>query len=215
MRVSTVLFDLDGTLIDSGDDIVSSALFAFAEVGVEGVRREGVGEYLGYPLDELYDVISADGDFARREMFVKAYRAHYAEHCTDHTVAYPGVRETLKKLSDYRLAVATTKPSHAARKILDALALSSHFSEIRGCEGLPSKPNPAVLLAALASLNVRPDESVMVGDTDRDMLAGRAAGMRVVAVTYGGWSRDRLMALRPDALVDRFDGLLGALALFQ
>jgi phosphoglycolate phosphatase len=206
----TILFDLDGTLVDSAEDITASALSGFAEVGAPADRAR-LMTLLGYSLRELYDTVVADGNAERRDRFTQAYRRHYALHCTDRTVVYPGVRETLAALHRFRLGVATTKLTATAEQILRALDLAEAFDVILGSDGLPSKPDPAVLRQALARLGATPREALMVGDTDRDVLAAQRAGMRAVAVTYGGWTRERLEPLRPDALVDRFEELPGVL----
>ncbi|NMB77211.1 MAG: HAD-IA family hydrolase [Myxococcales bacterium] len=203
-----LLFDLDGTLIDSAEDIAISAQRGFEEVGVVGVSREEVRAHLGLSLADLYRALCPDGDAARRERFIQAYRRHYAEHGTEHTSVYPGVEETLRALSHLRLGVATTKLTAVAEQVLAKMGLREHFQHVQGTDGFPPKPHPEVVRRALAALGSPAESAALVGDTDRDVLAARAAGVRAAAVTYGGWSRQRLAALAPDVLLDRFSDLV-------
>ncbi len=205
MRVRAVVFDLDGTLVDSGRDIMLGVLAALADQGIDHLTLEDLDAYLGYPLSEMYLILVPDCDARGLQRFVHIYRAHYCDHCTDHTRPYPGVVETLDRLAGLDLAVATAKPTWSAVQILERLGLAHHFQLILGSERHRPKPDPGVLLTCAERLSVPPDRIAMVGDTDRDVLAAKAAGMRSIAATWGGWPREKLAALDPDALVDRPD----------
>lgn len=205
--LDTLLFDLDGTLIDSAEDIAISAQRGFEEIGVPGISHQQVRAHLGLSLADLYRALCPDEDAGRRERFIQAYRRHYAAHGTEHTTVYPGVEETLRSLSHLRLGVATTKLTAVAEQVLEKMGLRKYFQHVQGTDGFSPKPHPEVIQRALAALNASPAQAALVGDTDRDVLAARAAGVRAVAVTYGGWSRQRLAALAPDVLLDRFSDL--------
>jgi phosphoglycolate phosphatase len=206
--LTAILFDLDGTLIDSAEDIAIAAQAGFEEIGVAGISRDAVRAHLGLSLADLYQALCPDGDAGRRERFIRAYRRHYAEHGTEHTTVYPGVRETLRSLADFRLAVATTKLTAVAEQVIEKMDLRRYFRHVQGTDGFAPKPDPEVIVRALAALRIPPERAAMVGDTDRDVRAARAAGVRAVAVTYGGWSRERLAALQPDASLDCFGDLV-------
>ena len=202
MPADAVIFDLDGTLVDSHTDIMTSVQVALAEVGVTGPSLEDLDAYLGYPLTELYATLLPEGDARGLQRFVHIYRAHYCDHCADRTRPYPGVVEALDALADLPLGVATAKPTWSAVQLLTRLGLAHRFAAILGSERHPPKPHPGVLLTAARRLGVAPDRCSMLGDTGRDIQAAQAAGMRAVAVSWGGWPREKLQTLSPDALLD-------------
>jgi HAD superfamily hydrolase (TIGR01509 family) len=143
-----------------------------------------------------------------KEIF-KAFRAYYPEHWLDRTAPYEGVTEILPRLAErYALAVVTTKRQVQADRMVVALGMEDLFDHVQGWnEGLRHKPNPDLILAALRALDVPPSEAVMVGDTFRDVLAGRNAGCSTIAVTYGVGKEKDLRDLQPDGMVHAFSEL--------
>ncbi len=212
MTARAILLDLDGTLVDSTRDILASVEHALRTLGAPSPGPEALRAFAGYPLEPLYAALVPGGDAAGERRFIELYREHYREHELDTTRPYPGVLETLPRLRPARLAVVTAKLERTARRMLDAFGITPLLDAVVGSDALPAKPDPAGVRAALALLGATPEASALVGDTDRDVLAARTAGVRAVAVTYGGWSAARLRALGPDALVDRFADLPAALA---
>jgi HAD superfamily hydrolase (TIGR01509 family) len=139
------------------------------------------------------------------QAFVSTYRQCYADLNARQTQIYPGVMTTLQTLSTYTFGIVTTKDQSQAEFVLRRLALLPFFQHVEGgSSGLPLKPAPDTVLAALAALRCPPDQALMVGDTPADILAGKAAGTRTCAVTYGFGSRADLLHCAPDALVDHF-----------
>lgn len=216
-RPRLVLFDLDGTLVDSFGDIAAAAARAFGAVG-----KAASGELLarcrhGLPLEELYHAgfgapPDAPAEAGRYRGFVASYREHYAATCLATTAPYPGVADGLAALSRRperpRLAVATTKRRATALTILAGTGLLEHFDAVAGSDDLPAKPDPAVLARAAAMAGTDLAGGIMVGDTDRDVGAARAAGCVAVAVTWGGMSAGELAAHGPDHLVQTFDEIV-------
>ncbi|MDY0060664.1 MAG: HAD family hydrolase [Myxococcota bacterium] len=179
-RFALVVFDLDGTLVDSGSDVVGSELHAFATLGITCPGEEWARQRLGTPLEELLaEALGAPPSAALSERFVAAYREHHYGALYPGSRAFPGTATTLTRLAaSTKLAVATTRPSEAARHLLQHLGLLSWFCRVQGTDpGLPHKPDPAILHLLLAELALSPAEALMVGDTDRDVAAGLAAGM--------------------------------------
>jgi phosphoglycolate phosphatase len=213
MKPEAVLLDLDGTLVDSTRDIVASVQHALRELDAPVPAAEVLRAYMGYPLEPLFAAVRPGGTTAECGRFIELYRAHYREHELDTTRPFPGVAETLTRLRPARLAVVTAKLEPTAERLLRALGLLGLVDAVVGSSALPPKPDPASVRAALARLGVASVRAVLVGDTDRDLLAARAAGVRAVAVTYGGWSAARLRALGPDALLERFADLPDVLAM--
>lgn len=217
MKYELVCFDLDGTLVDSTADIRAALVHALAAVPPADVRLDEHAlscAGLGLPLDEFYALARPaphpQAGAAGRRRFVDEYRSYYHAHLLDKTRPFDGVAETLElvkplRASGLRVAVATTKKTLTAERVLGALGLAHHFDLILGTEEpMPHKPAPDLLLACARRLDRDPRRGLMVGDTERDVLAGRAAGMRTCGVTYGVLGVEGLTPHAPDHLVDRF-----------
>jgi phosphoglycolate phosphatase len=202
-----VVFDLDGTLVDSLPDILASLAQSFAVLGLAAPAPSELREHVGWPLEDIFAL------YAPREAIpalVAAYRRHYPLHFTTHSRPYPGVREVLRQLRErgFRLAVATTKRSDMAVRFVAAMGLADAVDGVQGTDDFPHKPAPDVILRALAAVGAR--GTWMVGDTVHDVLAGKAAGLRTYALTWGTHDAARLAAVHPDRVEDSIDGLLDA-----
>lgn len=200
MTQRAVVFDLDGTLIDSLTDIVESFREACASVGLQDPGDGAVRALVGRPLGEMFAPFDPSGESV--EAAVAAYRRIYPARFTQATRPFPGVLETLEglRLDGWRLAVATTKRSDMALKLTAALGLDAYVDHVQGTDGFPHKPAPDVIHAALAAVSV--EGAWMVGDTVADLQAGRAAGLKTYGVTWGTHDRDCLAGEKPDALED-------------
>ena len=208
LRYRAALFDLDGTLIDSGDDLVASVRHALAEVFPqrEPPDAEDILVQVGKPLEVIMRELRYPDDDVNARRFVDVYRAHYAEHFNDHTKPYPGVVELLECLrsAGAKLALVTTKHQAQADFTVAAMGLAGLFDYVHGWqEGREHKPHPEPVLTALRNLGVRPGEAIMVGDSELDIEAARAAGVDTCAVTYGFRPAWFLREFRPDFLVSR------------
>jgi phosphoglycolate phosphatase len=221
MKYSLLLLDLDGTLVDSFADIEASVGAAMRAIGL------GDGQGLmplvrrGAPLEEFYAhatgrVATAADDVERLAAFARAYRDHYLPRCLDNTRAFPGVAETLAAIRALPappiVAVATAKRSETARRVLEGTGLLSLIDVVAGSEGIPSKPDPAVLHRAASEARAEIRAAIMVGDTERDVRAARAAGCAAAAVTYGGLGEAELRPHAPDYLLTEFASLLEVFA---
>jgi len=210
--LKAIIFDLDGTLVDSARDLQDAANSVLAE---EGLRSVGLGEIkfmIGDGVPTLVEraVSATRGDPARIPALVPRFLEIYGANPSRQTVPYAGVPETLDQLKHWglRLAVVTNKPAAATAEILSALGLGWLFDVIVGGDTLAQrKPHPAPVLLALEQLGVRPEAAVMVGDNYHDVQAARAAGVRAFAVTYGYSHRphaelgaERLIETMPDLL---------------
>lgn len=210
----TVLFDLDGTLVDSSPDLWQALNHVLAHRRLPLVSHQQVKHLVGNGArallargfwgPEAEPPAVEDADF---QAAVQDFLAYYGDHLTDHSRPYPGVPETLSRLraQGLTLAVVTNKPEYLTHKLLAGLDLDQHFPLVVGGDTLPHrKPDPRPLLHALAALSTPPAAGVMVGDSDNDILAAQAAGCPVVAVTYG-YMRGRPVAdYHPDRIIDRF-----------
>jgi phosphoglycolate phosphatase len=204
--IRAILLDLDGTLIDSSEDLADSVIESFRGAGFTPPPREKVLPHMGAPLGEMLPCVRPGLTDEDVERIYKIFRVYYPEHWLDRTAPYEGVMGTLHRLAgQYTLAVVTTKRQIQADRLTVALGMDGIFQHVQGWnEGLRHKPNPDLILAALRALHLRPAEAVMVGDTFRDILAGQKAGCSTIAVTYGVGDEKELRALKPDALAHSF-----------
>jgi pyrophosphatase PpaX len=211
MRDPVVLFDLDGTVIDSGGIILASMRHATREV----LGRE-------YADEELMRAVGGPGLEAQMEAFdpervdelVTVYRAHN-EPLHEELLCCAGMEHALERLHSggYRLAVVTAKRRSTVELAFEHVPLGHLFEVVvGGDETERHKPDPEPLLLAAERMGIRPDEAAYVGDSPFDIRAAKAAGMRSVAVTWGRiHDRERLEREQPDAIVDTAEELLAAL----
>jgi len=185
------VFDLDGTLVDSVDDLHASVNHALAAVGLPPRSVAEVRTFVG----EGARVLLAKAVSPRDELLepaLAAWRPHYEAHCLDRTVPYPGIGPLLAG-AGRTLAVLTNKPGGMARKILDGLGLLQRFAVVLGGDEAPRKPDPTGLLEIMARVGATPAETVFVGDSRHDVETARRAGVAAVAVTWGLASREELV----------------------
>jgi phosphoglycolate phosphatase len=209
MTITTILCDLDGTLVDSRRDIAVAFQHAWKTVlGDTPPGAAAIAQHIGKPLAQMVSELGGVLSPPRLNTFLTAYRHTYASQDARLTRPYPGVIATLGALSSFTLGLVTTKEQGQAEIVLRRLALTPFFQHIQGgTPGLRLKPAPDTILAALAALHCAPPQALMVGDTPADILAGKAAGTTTCAVTYGFGAREVLLQCAPDYVIDRFGEL--------
>ncbi len=200
--VDLVVFDLDGTLVDSRQDISRAVNEGIVSVG--GRRRPDleIVPHIGRPLLDIFRDLLPVELCPKAERAAEAYRKYFFDHCVDRSRFCPGAKECLESLQVVTLAVATTKMTFMAVRVLEQMGIAHHFDLVQGSDGIPKKPDPAVLVQVLRKLCKKAGRSWVVGDTVYDIQAGKAAGMRTCAVTYGIGRPDELKGAAPDLLVD-------------
>jgi phosphoglycolate phosphatase len=216
MRFEAVLFDLDGTLIDSARDLMEALNRLLAEEGLRAVDLDETRAMIGDGARVLLEraLTRTGADPGRAGALLPRLLAEYERQGTRHTRPYPGVVETLQALraAGLRLAVVTNKPEAATHAVLADLALAPLFEAVVGGDTLPQrKPDPAPVREALARLGLAPERAAMVGDNHHDVQAGQAAGLPVIAVTYG-YAHGAPETFGARRLIARFDELPAALA---
>ncbi|MBA3889395.1 MAG: HAD-IA family hydrolase [Gemmatimonadaceae bacterium] len=214
MRPQAILFDLDGTLIDSVDLIVQSARHAFTTCDEPVPPDADWLADLGMPLTAMFGRFGASGE--RLERLIAGYREfQHANH--DRLVQpYEAVDTTLARLhaEGFALGIVTSKAEPMAWRGLELLGLAGRFDTIVGLESCTNhKPHPEPVETALARLGMAPTEAVFVGDSPHDMNSGRAAGVTTAAALWGPFSRDQIASSRPDWWLDRITDLLPRLGL--
>jgi len=195
------LFDIDGTLLDSAEDICGAVQQVLARNHCPPKSFEYLKSYIGLHLIDLFQDVFPAYDAAQLDELVEQYRTFYRARGHTLTKVYPGAKEALAVLGG-RKSTATTKGSPTTRAILQQFDLLEHFDHVQGTDGFPSKPATDVILAALAALGARPEECLMVGDSTADIEAGKRAGVKTCAVRYGYGKLEELEKLQPDYWVD-------------
>lgn len=203
--MSLLIFDLDGTLIDSKLDLAHSVNAARAYMGMGPISHELVYSYVGNGAPVL--IRRALGPEASEQDVAQAldyFIRYYAQHCLDYTVLYPGVRGALDRMRDAgsQLAVLTNKPVRISNQIVQGLGLGDHFFRVYGGNSFPlKKPDPIGIETLLSESGADRAATVMVGDSAVDILTARNAGVRACGVTYG-FQPETFQATPPDILVD-------------
>ena len=212
-----VVFDLDGTLIDSVPDIQAALNWLMARVGRRAVTRDEVVGMVGDGVPKLVERgFLATGGLpdGGLEAPTAEFTRHYEANAATRTRPFPGAEAALEALrgAGCTLAVCTNKPAGATAEILGALDLARFFAAVAGGDTLPGvrKPDPRHLLHVLDQLGAAPEDAVMVGDSHNDVNVAKAAGVATVAVTFG-YAHGPVQDLGADVLIDHFDDLVPAL----
>ncbi len=208
ISIDALVYDLDGTLIDSQLDLAISVNAALADAGRAPKPVELIATTIGDGARAMLERAFEEASPAILERALQVFRAHYRDHCLDHTQLYPGVRTTLEHFRAKGQAVVSNKPDDFTRLIVAGLGLGPLIPVVMG--GSPEralKPDPAPIAAALAALGVVPGRAVMVGDGLPDLEAGRRAGTRTCAATYGLGTRAVLARGKPDHWIEEFAAL--------
>jgi pyrophosphatase PpaX len=216
MPYAAVLCDLDGTLIDSRLDLALSVQHGFTAAGLEPPDADRIIENVGKPLEWFPEILGYQAGPEQKRAFAQAFRAYFPLHFRDHTRPFPGVIATLAKMRHHglKLALVTTKRQDQADQVATEFGLAAYFDVVRGWwEGRQHKPHPEPLLEAASTLGCRPEETLMVGDSEQDLLAAHSAGMDSCACLYGFRRPDYLRSLLPTHTIKAFPELLDTLGL--
>lgn len=208
-----IVFDCDGTLVDSQAVIVACAQDAFAAVGLVAPSPERIRHIVGLSLEPAMRVLLGRDDPALGQRIAEAYRdAFFARRAMpDHEEPlFPGVVETLQALADRGavMGVATGKTMRGLRQVIEQHGLGDYFVTLQTADLHPSKPHPAMLEAAMRETGYTPDVTWIIGDTTYDIEMGRFAGCRGIGVSYGNHPADALERAGAVHIVDRIDQLL-------
>ncbi len=192
-----LIFDLDGTLIDSRVDLAASGNHARGSVGLSALPLAQVVSYVGDGIDKLIERLVPEA--SKRAAAKYEFGAHYRYHCCDATRPFDGLVETLDRLraDGWLLAVATNKPDVFTHAILHGCGIADRFAAVRGGDG-PRKPDPGQLRSILTELHGDAAQSWMIGDHHTDIRAGRAAGCRVL---FCGWGMGHADGEQVDATI--------------
>ena len=212
-----VIFDCDGTLVDSQHNITAAMAHAFAALELEAPSRAAVLGVVGLSLPEAFQVLAPD--HARDVQ--GALAGHYRDAFTSGAISrradellYPGIAATVTALAarpDVMLGIATGKSKRGVARLLDREGWQGHFLTIQTADDHPSKPDPSMISKAMADAGVAGASTVMIGDTTFDILMARNAGVGAIGVGWGYHAADRLAAAGAHAIVVESAALLGAI----
>jgi phosphoglycolate phosphatase len=206
MSIQILIFDLDGTLVDTIRDITNALNYALNPIGIRKLTVDETKKFVGEGLTKLVETVLGEAKKQFREAVMGKFLEFYTDHLIDDSPVYPHVKATLESFLKYKKAVISNKREHLSREILERLKLLRHFDLIVGSDTTTEKkPSAVPILYVLQKLKARPEEAVMVGDSNFDIEAGRKAGVTTVAVTYG--YRERQYLLAADYMIDQFNEL--------
>lgn len=205
--IRIVLFDLDGTLVDTVPDLAAATDHMLAALELPLAGEERVRNWVGHGVNHLVKRALAAGGGSELELFepgLKLFLDYYADHLSDHSLIYPSVAEALNELADcgLRLGVVTNKPARFTEPLLESIGLRGVFhAVVSGDTVTEKKPAPEPLLHAVRLCEGMPRQAVMVGDSMTDVEAARRAGLGVIGVPYGYNHGDKVFWTAPDVII--------------
>jgi phosphoglycolate phosphatase len=205
-----LIFDLDGTLIDSKLDLAHAVNATRGHMGMPPLEHERVYSYVGNGAPVLIRrVLGPDATEAQVQEALEFFLEYYRDHKLDYTVLYPGVRQALDRLRDggVQMAVLTNKPVGISRAIVDGLGVGGHFRQVYGGNSFDfKKPHPIGIETLMTECEAARERTMMVGDSSVDIQTARNASVKSCGVTYG-FQPETLETVPPDLLVDRMEEL--------
>lgn len=200
--VDLIIFDLDGTLVDSQEDIINAVKFSLKTLRLKEKTDSEISAYIGTGVEDL--IRKSLG--ARPELFKEAleiFTQHYSKHFADNTVLYPNVKQILEHFKNKKMAVVTNKNKHSTVRTLNAFEIDGYFSDVLGGDDVSCrKPSSCPLDLVIQKHKAKKENALIVGDMAIDVLAGKQAGIATCAVTYGIGKREDIIKAKPDFMID-------------
>ncbi|HXM94524.1 MAG TPA: HAD-IA family hydrolase [Candidatus Dormibacteraeota bacterium] len=210
--IRALIFDLDGTLIDSKRDLILSVNAMLRELQRPELPEEIIASYIGHGAPMLVSrVLGGVASEAEHQRALQFFLAYYEQHKLDTTCVYPGVTETLEKLVAFPMAILTNKPARISTRILEGLQISKYFRVVYGGNSFETKkPDPLGAKTILREFGIEPQDALLVGDSEVDVQTARNAGTHAALVTYGFGPHDRV-AHPADVYLNQLADLVPAL----
>jgi phosphoglycolate phosphatase len=207
-RVDLIMFDLDGTLADTGADLADAVNFTRAQFGLAPLAAQRIYANVGRGVEHLLSHSLPVKNSGHFHEIMRIFLAHYEKHLLDKTVLYPGAHEVLDHFRGKGRVLISNKIQRLSEALLRGLGVAERFDFILGGDSAAEKkPHPALLNMALERFQTTASSALMVGDADIDVEAGKRAGVMTCGVTYGLGDRSQLVAARPDILIDQLTEL--------
>lgn len=206
--MAVLIFDLDGTLVDSKKDLTNSVNHVRSTFRLPELTEHEISSFIGDGAQMLIQrALGADASPADVHAGLQLFLSYYREHMLDQSVLYPGVYETLNRLSSHRLAVLTNKPIRFSRTMLEGLGILDRFAAVYGGNSFErKKPDPIGVFQILKDTGAEREKTWMIGDSGVDVLTGRNAGVRTCGVSWG-YATESFKTAPPDVLIHRFEEL--------
>jgi len=203
-----LIFDLDGTLVDSKRDLTASVNHIRHQFDLPLLTEEEIARFIGNGAQMLIRrALAAKASDANVQAGLQMFLSYYRAHMLDYTSLYPGVLETLERLTDCKLAVLTNKPIRFSCAMLEGLGIYRHFAAVYGGNSFDhKKPDPVGVFQILSDTKGSRERTWMIGDSAVDVLTGRNAGIKTCGVTYG-YATESFKEVPPDFLIDNFSDL--------
>lgn len=204
-----IVFDWDGTLMDSAAHIVSSLQTAITELDLEKKTNDELKNIIGLGLREAFFALYPEADNDELTALTLRYREHFFDKQADTSKMFSGARELVQELQDkdYYLAIATGKGRNGLDKVLNETGMGEYFPITRCADESHSKPHPQMLLDIIDYYGIDANEAIMVGDTEYDLLMANNAEANAVGVTYGAHEKQRLLDCKPLTCLDNVSEL--------
>lgn len=213
VQVDLLIFDFDGTLIDSKYDIAASVNLTLKDLKLPVRSEEEIFTFVGDGVKRLLRLSVGEANLTRYEDALRIFREHYLAHCLDTTKFYPGMDRVFQHFLTLSKALATNKSLEYTMRIVEGLGAKQYFQVIESPQNSSDlKPDPSMILRILSALDIAPERAVLVGDSTNDVRAAQAAGVKACAVGYGYGNREKIAALCPDYFCEKPEDLL---ALFR
>lgn len=209
-RFDLIIFDWDGTLVDSIEWIVSCLQYAARECGYDAPDGQSARNIIGLSIEQAMDRLFPDADQLAREQLIKAYSQHFFSREVSQKDLFPGVYDMLEyfKREGYLLAVATGKKNAGLMRAMSGTGVTGFFNTTRSADQTASKPNPLMIDEIVAEMNVSKDRTLMIGDSVHDMKMAEFAGVASIAVECGAHSREVLNQYKPLTCLQQTSALL-------
>ena len=211
-QIDLIIFDLDGTLVDSQKDIIKAVKFSLKTLRVAEKPDAEISVFIGTGVEDLIrKSLGTSLELFKRALEI--FTQYYGEHFMDTTVLYPGVKETLEHFKNKKMAVVTNKNRHIAIQTLKAFGIADYFSDILGGDDVGCrKPSSCPLDMVIQKHNAKKERAAIVGDMAIDVLAGKQAGIVTCAVTYGIGKKEDIIKAKPDFIISDIRELSGMIA---
>lgn len=209
-----IIFDLDGTLIDSKEDLALNVNRVLVEMGLEEKSHLLIQSYIGHGEENLVGSSIGKENAHRLEEAMQLFKKHYSANLLETTAPYEGMYRVLSHLRKTKqLALATNKPLYYTKTILEGLEMSEYFDLVLGGACVAQKkPHPEMIERILAELNTKKEDAILIGDSLADVGSAKAAGIKICAMTYGFCAKEKLVAANPDYLLDDLNELIALLS---
>jgi len=201
--IDLIIFDLDGTLVDSRDDIANAVNFTLKKIGLKEKSISEISSYIGTGIEDLIGKSLGNKQEVLLTRALSVFEKYYRKHSTDNSVLYPNVKEILEYFKNKRKVIITNRNYEFALIVLNKLGIYDYFENVVGGDDIGCmKPSSCPLDISMNRLNTNKEEAIIVGDMDIDIVAGKKAGIITCGVTYGIGKKEDIIKAKPDFIID-------------